>query len=277
MARFTVPEMKQQLDELTQKETVYKTEVDLAKHHLARTYDAARTALGARFTHGGKWQDLSEEDNELMQALPFELRHMFGKKFSGKLDAHADTDVSRALRDTRSEFQPLFDTFEALKARQVKGRRPVEQTKKVIGTRTQLRAICSHCFKEHAVTGDKLVAHGYTLEYGFQNGTCSGAGVAHFGTEAGRDSAARRAGNVRAQGKAVLETAQQVAKGTSNIVVKDARGRPLENPTNRQRAAHAARLRENGMAMLAYADTVDTRVAHWTPAEPREVEVEVTE
>ncbi len=48
-------------------------------------------------------------------------------------------------------------------------------------TRTQERGICIYCGKEHAVQDDRMVAHGYTVEFHQQNGNCSGVGRVHYG------------------------------------------------------------------------------------------------
>lgn len=41
--------------------------------------------------------------------------------------------------------------------------------------------ICPVCTREQVVKNGKLVAHGYTIGYGFQNGSCFGSGKPHYG------------------------------------------------------------------------------------------------
>lgn len=53
-----------------------------------------------------------------------------------------------------------------------------------VETRIQLRGICPFCFKQQAVSASGvLAAHGYTLDYHFQNGACFGSGNVHYGHE----------------------------------------------------------------------------------------------
>jgi hypothetical protein len=58
--------------------------------------------------------------------------------------------------------------------------------------RIQRRATCSVCGADQAVKGDRIVDHGFNLDFNFRNGTCPGAGISHFGTVEGRDYLAKQ-------------------------------------------------------------------------------------
>lgn len=274
MKRHTLESVTATIDALTQQDTVYKVDVDAAKDELSRAYDNARNEYGKHFTHAGQWQNLTEEERAV--DLPYEVRHLFGKKFSTTLVNAPDTNAMNVIRNIQEGFRPVYLKLQALIERQVKGRKPVERAKRVVGTRTQLRAICPCCFKQHAVKNDRLVAHGYTLYYGFQNGTCSGAGKKHFGTEAGRDEAARMAENARSQGEAMLQTSEDVLANPAKYTIRDYRARPIENPNAGHIKEHAQRIAHNGEGLIRYADEVANRVENWKPEDTVEVEVEVT-
>ncbi|MGL6123986.1 MAG: hypothetical protein ACRC1W_13460 [Shewanella sp.] len=51
------------------------------------------------------------------------------------------------------------------------------------GERVQLRGVCCVCARLHALKKDgvNMVNHGYTVEYGYFNGTCHGASNVHYG------------------------------------------------------------------------------------------------
>lgn len=55
-------------------------------------------------------------------------------------------------------------------------------------TKEQFRATCAVCFKQHAVHGDQMVDHGYTIpqQWHSRQGSCGGVGQSHFGTPQGK-------------------------------------------------------------------------------------------
>lgn len=167
--------------------------------------------------------------------------------------------------------------MQALIARQVKGRRPVESNKTVIGTRIQLRAICPCCFREQAVDGVRMVSHGYTLDYGFQNGICHGHHKPHFGTPEGRDYTAQQATFTRAHADLVARNADAVERDPTGVDIRDHSGYVIKDPTPRQIQTHIERMREGVRQRRSYAAMLEKMVADWKPREPREVVIEITE
>lgn len=281
MARYTRDEMLQKLRDLTDKPVVYKTEVDDAKYHLSNVFDAEKYKIGEAFTHAGQWQNLTEAERKI--DLPYELRHLFGKKFIKSIDdAKAElgrsTDYIDAVGSMVSELSLLHTLMQNLIARQVKGRRPAESTKKVIGTRVQHRAICPCCFRQQAVNGGRMVAHGYTLEHGYQNGNCMGRDKLHFGTESGRDLAASTARVLEEQADKNAAVADKLRAGDTSIVIFDRKSlKVIENPTRHQMNAAAAEYESSAYGQRYHANFLKKMVAEWTPQDPIEVVVEITE
>jgi len=141
---------------------------------------------------------------------------------------------------------------------------------------TQLRATCPACFAVQALRGDTLVQHGYRRPQHWQQnvGTCAGTGRAHFGTDAGRDTTATFAVQLREQavaaearavdvltGAADVMTTKRVSVGVSFAVIKD-------TPTDRDRAQYAASLRHTAVAMRQQANALETKVAQWVAVAP---------
>lgn len=280
MARFTRDELFEVIKALTAKETVYKTEVDDVKAHLSRVYDAAKEQIGKEFTYAGKWQSLSEAEREIY--LPYTLAHLFGKTFLKSIDVAKQknggtTPYIDAIGSMISSLSPLHTATQNLILRQVKGRRPVVSTKKVIGTRIQLRAICPVCFREHAVDGGKMVSHGYTLEYGFQNGICTGYRKPHFGTEEGRKVTEAAVVSNRNWAETTRADAEKVRNGTSTSPVRNYKGGEIKEPTQRDRDNYANFLTSNAAQAERYADFLAQQVASWKPRDPKEYTIEVTE
>lgn len=281
MARYTRDEMLQKLKELSAKDTVYKVEVDDAKYYLSSVYDAAKDAVREEFTHAGKWESLSEAERVI--DMPYALQHLFGKTFLKSVEvakkaAGGTTPYIDAIGHMVSELSPLNTMMQALIKRQVKGRRPAETTKVVVGTRTQLRATCPWCFRDHAVNNGRMVAHGYTLAHGYQSGNCSGRGHLHFGTESGRDLAASVATTLTEQAAKNDAAAGRLRAGDTTVAVLDRKTyKIVENPTQPQMNREAAILENTAYGQRSHARFLAKMVAEWQPKEPREVEIEITE
>ena len=142
-------------------------------------------------------------------------------------------------------------------------------------TRSQLRAICPCCFGQWAVKGEWIVDHGYTIRgYGFRNGSCYGAGKPHFGTEAGREVAARIAEEIDTVIDGLEKRAADVE--ARRAPVYDYRGIVVEAPTRYQIDAFVHAIEYEIRANRRAASTIRERLADWKPAEPVEVKLEKT-
>ena len=273
MTRYTLEAVREKIAILRDKENVYKVEVDAVKHDFNHAFEAGEKVLK------DKWLSIphdqrSEWDGKLYYESPYEVRHWYGKKFSAFLIECPDSEYKDGVVSHRNRWKPLFDALQELIARQVKGRVPVEKI--VIGTRIQLRATCACCFRDHAVSGDRMVAHGYTLEYGFHNGPCYGAGKAHFGTEEGLQFTMGLIVNVLN----AAARARRNAEGAENGEVKPIdrkTGKRIDNPTEKEVLILIADLTIEARQAEHHAKMMQFKVDRWKLEDPREVEVEITE
>jgi hypothetical protein len=277
MPRRTLAEVEEEIAQFEAQSAVYKAQLtEFTGYTLSRSYEAARDAIRDQFVNGGKWQTLTEAERAVEQALPYELRHLYGKKFTTILDNTPVTEFTREVRNMRDAWKHAYEATEALKARAVSGRRPAEKTRKVIGTRQQLRAVCPCCFRQHAIKGDKIVDHGFQLQWEARQGSCYGYGKPHFGTEAGRDFCAKLAAEYRLTAASRLATAEATLRG--EVQLRDMKTlKWIEHPTERQLQAHAQKLRSEASGFNRGADEFEKRVRDWKPAEPVIVQVEVFE
>jgi hypothetical protein len=254
---------------------VYKTEVDALKYDFNHAFGADEKRIKDSTYLNIDHKACSESDNALYWAIPYEVRHYYGKKFSDFLVACDDSPFKDGIVSHRNRWKPLFDELQALIARQVKGRRPPEP-KNVIGTRTQLRAVCPICFRMQAVRGVRMVAHGYTLDYGYQNGVCSGEGKPHFGTEEGRDITKKTAESFEVGARSLRANAPLALTG--EILPRDRKTfKTIENPTQDQKQALHDRMIWDAQNDERYATQLNLMVANWTPQEAIEVTVDITE
>lgn len=142
-------------------------------------------------------------------------------------------------------------------------------------SRTQYRAICSVCGREHAVKGDEVVDHGYNLEYHWRNGTCDGARRSHFGTESGRDFRASIVLRYIAHADRTERLATAIAKGEAiakRFDKKTNQSVDLTDPWDiRQRVES---LRREADSVRGEAKRLQRTVDEWKPQAPRAVAVE---
>lgn len=276
MRRHTIETVRETIRALRAQETVYKVEVDDLKYAFNAAFEGNWKQVKDTKYLNTPHEDRSEVDGNLYFAAPFEVRHWYGKKFSKFLEEMPATEFKDSTVSHRNRWRPLFNALQDLIKRQVKGRKPAPK-KEVIATRTQLRGICPCCFRQHALRNGRLVAHGYTLDYGFQNGTCSGADKMHFGTEEGRDVAKTNAADAAHRAEQINARMDRFEAGEEHVTVrlKDFRGmwQTVSNPTDSQKRRFIDAERGQARGYARYAEELDKMVVAWKPAEPVEVEV----
>jgi hypothetical protein len=269
-------EIVELVNTLTAHDTVYKVECDELKHHLSNAYDKAKQAVAEKYTWAGKWELLTRTEQALNIAIPYEMRHMYGKTFEKVLDATNTGEYKDAILTIRGRFRPIYLKMQALIARQVKARRPVESTRTVIGTRKQNRGQCPHCMREQAVTPRGMAEHGFVLQWESRRGSCYGTDKPHHGTEAGRLYQEKRIVELTATAKYRAEALEAVKAGVLKPVDKKTR-ETIDNPTATQVrdlvTGIEGELYQLRMAIKFYAQAVKD----WTEHSTREVDVAVFE
>lgn len=279
MRRHTIETVRETIIALRDQETVYKTEVDDLKYAFNRAFEGDWQLVKNTKYLNTPHEERLEVDGDLYSAAPFEVRHWYGKKFSKFLEEMPTTEFKDSTVSRRNRWRPLFNALQDLIKRQVKGRKPAPK-KEVVATRTQLRGICPGCFKQHALRNGEMVAHGYTLDYGFQNGSCHGTGAPHFGTEEGRDVAKTNAADAAHRAEQINARMDRFEAGEEHVTVRflDYRNvwQTISNPTDSQKRRFIADQRRVAAGYARYAEGLDKMIATWEPAEPVEVEVEVT-
>jgi hypothetical protein len=157
-------------------------------------------------------------------------------------------------------------------------------------SRTQYRAQCSVCGRDHAVRGARMVAHGYRVPTGWHQfvGECSGTDRAHFGTPEGRELRASIAASFRKSYLTTTAEADRVASGTGVVRVwqrepdsamSRSRGAKwaylqVEDPKDYQRREWAEHLTREATRLERTAKEIEVTVAAWVEKAPREVEVD---
>ena len=272
MARYTGQQVRDMVAELAAKEVVFKVEVDTIKYHVSSAYDADKNKVREEFTYAGRWQKLTEAEQAL--DLPYSLVHLYGKKFAKTLEAAGDTAFTAAIRALRSDWEETNLHMIDLGARAVKGRRPVESNRVVIGTRVQYRAICPCCFNDQAIVNGGMADHGFQVQWNSRQGRCFGTGRAHFGTEEGK-AVAQYLMEAELETAAASKLAAQMLRDGSALPRRN--GKVIENPTQMQINAAIRDQEFNERQAESNANFYTRKLDKWEPVEPFPVTVEVYE
>jgi hypothetical protein len=275
MTRHTIETVRNTISALIDKEIVYKVEVDDLKYAFNYAFEKDWVTVKDTKHLSVDRAKRPKTDNDLYYAAPYEVRHWYGNKFSTFLDGVPPSEFKDAAMSHRNRWRPLYIALKDLIARQTKGRRPAEP-KKVVDTRIQLRAICPCCFREQAVNVNLMVSHGYTLDYGFQNGICSGYRKHHFGTAEGLSHT--KALVVAAANRVIMYNARLQRAQDGEIKPRHPGTlQIIENPTKWELEDFINGIKQEIKSAEFYAGFLREKVETWTPAAPREVTIEVTE
>jgi len=278
MTRFTTPrrhtieKVRDALASLREQDVVYKVQLDDVHYSLNKAFDQDREEIIAS-CYFSLPADKREPFNEFFWDLPHAVAHWYGKKFEKTLAACPESAFKDQVTTHRNRWRPLFIELKTMRENQVKGKVPVQ--KEVVGTRMQRRAICSCCFRQQAVKGDRMVAHGYTLDYGFQNGNCIGAGKPHFGTTEGvqfTQELIRNVLNTAARKRSAVEG----AKVGEVKPVERKTGKRIDNPTQHQINMLIHNLESEARMAEFHAEQMQKQVDQWKFVDPVDVEVEIT-
>lgn len=275
MARFTREQLQDQIAAAVTRDVIYKIEVDEFKYSVSRTFESERNKI-MDMMRGTNVEADSASDVKLYYGMPYLLAHMYGKKFEKLLSESADTPYKAAVVELQKRWVQIAENMVILHQRQKAGRRPVEKTRKVVGTRIQKRGICSCCFRQQAVTRNNIAEHGFHLQFESRNGSCYGSGKPHFGLEAGLSFTKALAAELRKRAKHRYEKAEAILN--KDVPLTDRKTlKQIENPTQRQIDREVQLLRAEAGDCDYSAKAYEKRIATWIPEDPVDVEVEVYE
>lgn len=153
-------------------------------------------------------------------------------------------------------------------------------------TRTQYRATCPACFKQHAISGTRMVDHGYTIPQNWhaRQGSCGGVGHAHFGTPEGLEVTKA----IKVAYERWLSDERVNLSRLQSGKVKEIRGvksHAYKAPVETLNAADGTwftdaikravyQTESNIRGVSSDIETLGRRIAEWTPVAPVAVEVE---
>ena len=136
--------------------------------------DAWNNHVASPFFHGGKWEKLPLEVNELYDSIMILSLHdvIATAKKVGR--SKAQGPAVDAMRACCAEALPLAEAVASLKDKVVKGRAPSTGPSKPVNPNKVVKT-CPVCFRAIAVVGRTMAHHGYTRpEMGWQTASCQG-------------------------------------------------------------------------------------------------------
>jgi len=178
MARYTYDQLLQQITAHKAAGMIWNQEHEALKYNIASVFEAERNQFksGDFMDRVRNSDDRESIPNQLYWAYPFEARHAgAGLKKAAKLDQTNSDVISfttlmnrwKVLADAQAELKPLI----------VKGRKPSTEPRLTPARTLDHTGTCAICGRNVKLNeGGKIVAHGYTIRYGFQQGNCFGVG-----------------------------------------------------------------------------------------------------
>lgn len=156
-------------------EVIYNVDFKDAKDSLGRAFEEANSKMVSEpFFWGGKGDDVPQEVIEL-HWLTWSA-HLAPSLLKKVNKAAADHPCRDAMLELLNEFAPIMEGVKAAKGRVIKGRKPSTTPRTTPERTIENTGTCGCCGKNVKLDNGHLVAHGYTIKYGFQSGNCFGVG-----------------------------------------------------------------------------------------------------
>ena len=136
--------------------------------------DAWRKHVASPFFHGGQWEKLPPDVNELYDSITILSLHDVIATAKKVARSKTQGPAADAMRAFCAEVLPLAEAVASLKDKVVKGRAPSAGPSKPVNPNKVVKT-CPVCFRSIAVLAGRMAHHGYTRpEIGFQTASCEG-------------------------------------------------------------------------------------------------------
>ena len=232
--------------------TIYNVDYKQWKEYAGSAYErSVSEKVRSPFFSCGKYEARTEQERDNENAITYGLHQFPSKKLIKLIEGAFRSPMVIAVNELIETWKPVSDTIKALKPMVVMGRKPSTDPRKTPERTLENTGTCAVCGQNVKLDkGQHIVAHGYTIRWGFQSGNCHGVGF--------------KAVELSPEGivswKNVLEAALEMAKENIDSLRETA-------ATEKTREA-----RENlgsAEATIRYAPrdiaTLEKRIATWEP------------
>ena len=118
----------------------------------------------------------NESAKNLYFEMPDGLHNFPSRKFTGLVEACTDTEMRATAEALIATWKPVADKIKTVKPMIIKGRKPSTTPRRTPERTIENTGTCSCCGRNVKLKAGKIVAHGYTVRYGWQMGNCFGVG-----------------------------------------------------------------------------------------------------
>jgi len=180
MARMTFVELNAALDACIAAGAIFNVDYQdwktyVATRMLEADIDQVTRALYLDIPHESR----TDIDGEIYWAkVGVSIVTFPSKKFAAAIQA--DTAYAEGLREVAAQWTPVAEKFRTLKSMIVMGRKPAETPRQTPVRTLDNTGTCSCCSMNVKLKDGKIVSHGFTIRYGWQQGVCFGRGYAPF-------------------------------------------------------------------------------------------------
>lgn len=177
MARYSFEEINEILDAAIQTGVIYNVDFNEVKDRASRLLDDEAKAIRAPFFHNGEFKNRTQTESDVdecmicISATQFPSKKMV--KLMGQIEPTEFASRTQALID---RWSPVKDKLAKAKTFIVKGRKPSTDPRKTPERTLENTGTCACCGQNVKMNGGKIVHHGFTIYYGFRNGSCIGVG-----------------------------------------------------------------------------------------------------
>lgn len=274
MARMTFEELNVALDDCISVGVIFNVD-----------YQDLKTYVATRMVE----EELQDVTNRLFLAIDHKIRSTasddlyYGRggsivQFPSKallkavktsIDAGNDNGYGAAVQSVIAKWASVADKFRALKPMIQMGRKPSETPRTTPVRTLENTGTCSCCGMNVKLKDGKIVAHGFTIRYGWQQGVCFGQGyepieAAPTGTIAYRDHLLGLVED-RARSQVRLITDRPILKtyykGIVKHVFEDADGQPYQRELNLRIEEIDSEIRQLNYSIASLTKTI----TNWTP------------
>ncbi len=176
MARMTFADLNAALDACIAAGAIYNVDFQDWKSYAAtRTLEDELAAVTDRLYLSTPHTEQIESDNEIYWAkVGISIMTFPSKKLVKSLETK--TAYANGIQEVVDRWTPVAEKFRTLKSMIVMGRKPAETPRKTPERTLENTGTCSCCGMNVKLKDGKIVQHGFTIRYGWQQGICFGRG-----------------------------------------------------------------------------------------------------
>jgi len=160
--------------------SVFNVDYKRMKELASSAYEASVSEkIRQPFFNAGKYEGRTEAERNIENAISYGIHGFPSAKLLKLVEKANETPMVSAVIELITEWQPVRDAIKTIKPNVVMGRKPSTNPRLTPERTLENTGTCSNpgCNMNVKLDqGQHIVAHGYTVQWGFQSGNCFGVG-----------------------------------------------------------------------------------------------------